>query len=57
MTWIKEKTGPGIYNITTTEEAEKILTSESRVVLAYLNSLTVPSHFLFDPVYLSLVQF
>uniref|UniRef100_A0A7C9EU26 Protein disulfide-isomerase n=1 Tax=Opuntia streptacantha TaxID=393608 RepID=A0A7C9EU26_OPUST len=42
VTWIKKKTGPGIYNITTTEEAEKILTSESRVVLAYLNSLTSP---------------
>ena len=25
MTWIKKKTGPGIYNITTTEEAEKII--------------------------------
>lgn len=42
VTWIKKKTGPGIYNITTTEEAEKILTSESRVVLAYLNALKGP---------------
>lgn len=41
VTWIKKKTGPGVYNITTTEEAEKILTSERKVVLAYLDSLTV----------------
>lgn len=40
VTWIKKKTGPGVYNITTTEEAEKILTSERKVVLAYLDSLT-----------------
>lgn len=42
VTWIKKKTGPGVYNITTTEEAEKILTSNEKVVLAYLNSLTGP---------------
>lgn len=40
VSWIKKKTGPGVYNITTTEEAEKILTSEKKVVVAYLNSLT-----------------
>lgn len=39
VTWIKKKIGPGINNITTTEDAERILTSESKVVLAYLNSL------------------
>ena len=41
MTWIKKKIGPGINNITTTEEAERILTSEGKVVLGYLNSLVV----------------
>lgn len=41
MTWIKKKTGPGVKNITTTEDAEKILTSESKVVLGFLNSLVV----------------
>ncbi|TXG73856.1 hypothetical protein EZV62_002435 [Acer yangbiense] len=39
VTWIKKKTGPGVYNITTLEEAERILTSENKVVLGYLNSL------------------
>ncbi|KAL5565666.1 hypothetical protein UlMin_028830 [Ulmus minor] len=39
VTWIKKKIGPGINNITTIEEAEKILNSESKVVLGYLNSL------------------
>ncbi|KAI9196083.1 hypothetical protein LWI28_020937 [Acer negundo] len=39
VTWIKKKTGPGVYNITTLEEAERILTSENKIVLGYLNSL------------------
>ncbi|KAM0007414.1 putative protein disulfide-isomerase [Helianthus debilis subsp. tardiflorus] len=39
VTWIKKKTGPGVYNITTVEDAEKVLTSEERVVLAFLDSL------------------
>ncbi|KAJ0550948.1 putative protein disulfide-isomerase [Helianthus annuus] len=39
VTWIKKKTGPGVYNITTVEDAEKVLTSEDRVVLAFLDSL------------------
>ena len=41
MTWIKKKIGPGIYNITTLEDAERILTSETKVALGYLNSLVV----------------
>lgn len=41
MTWIKKKIGPGISNITTIDEAERILTSESKVALGYLNSLVV----------------
>ncbi|KAF4356424.1 hypothetical protein F8388_013289 [Cannabis sativa] len=39
VTWIKKKIGPGINNITTTEDAERILASEGKVVLGYLNSL------------------
>ncbi|XP_039037633.1 protein disulfide isomerase-like 1-4 [Hibiscus syriacus] len=39
VTWIKKKIGPGIYNVSTIEEAERILTSESKVALGYLNSL------------------
>ncbi|KAG8387683.1 hypothetical protein BUALT_Bualt02G0046800 [Buddleja alternifolia] len=42
VTWIKKKTGPGISNITTTEEAEHILTSENKVVLGFLDSLVGP---------------
>ncbi|GAV66397.1 Thioredoxin domain-containing protein/Thioredoxin_6 domain-containing protein [Cephalotus follicularis] len=42
VTWIKKKTGPGISNITTVDDAERILTSESKVVLGYLNSLVGP---------------
>lgn len=41
MTWIKKKIGPGIHNITTLDDAERVLTSESKVVLGYLNSLVV----------------
>ncbi|KAA0036960.1 hypothetical protein IC582_028079 [Cucumis melo] len=39
VSWIKKKTGPGIYNITSVEDAERILTSESKVAVGYLNSL------------------
>ncbi|CAN1253205.1 Protein disulfide isomerase-like 1-4 [Linum perenne] len=39
VTWIKKKIGPGISNVTTLDDAERILTSESKVALAYLNSL------------------
>ncbi|XP_072983640.1 protein disulfide isomerase-like 1-4 [Typha latifolia] len=39
VTWIKKKIGPGIHNITTVEEAEKILTAEDKVVLGFLDSL------------------
>ncbi|XP_060174342.1 protein disulfide isomerase-like 1-4 [Lycium barbarum] len=42
VTWIKKKIGPGVYNITTTEDAERVLTSEDKVVLAYLDSLVGP---------------
>lgn len=39
VTWIKKKIGPGVHNITTVEEAEKILGAESKVVLGFLDSL------------------
>ncbi|KAE8733792.1 Protein disulfide isomerase-like 1-4 [Hibiscus syriacus] len=39
VTWIKKKVGPGIHNVSTIEEADRILTSESKVALGYLNSL------------------
>ncbi|GAB4859219.1 Protein disulfide isomerase-like 1-4 [Ancistrocladus abbreviatus] len=39
VTWIRKKIGPGVYNITSTEQAEQVLTSENKVVLAYLDSL------------------
>lgn len=42
VTWIKKKTGPGIYNLTTIDEAERILTDESKVVLGFLDSLVGP---------------
>ncbi|CAL1370565.1 unnamed protein product [Linum trigynum] len=45
VTWIKKKIGPGISNVTTLDDAEQILTSESKVALGYLmgylNSLVV----------------
>ncbi|KAJ8751570.1 hypothetical protein K2173_016815 [Erythroxylum novogranatense] len=42
VTWIKKKIGPGIHNLTTLDEAERVLTSENKVVLGYLNSLVGP---------------
>ncbi|GAU15644.1 hypothetical protein TSUD_109020 [Trifolium subterraneum] len=39
VTWIKKKTGPGIHNITSLEDGQRILTSETKVVLGFLNSL------------------
>ncbi|XP_052185034.1 protein disulfide isomerase-like 1-4 [Diospyros lotus] len=42
VTWIKKKIGPGVYNITTADDAERVLTSENKVVLAFLESLVGP---------------
>ncbi|KAL6508808.1 Protein disulfide isomerase-like 1-4 [Orobanche hederae] len=42
VTWIKKKIGPGLSNITTTEDAEHILTSENKVVLGFFDSLVSP---------------
>ncbi|KAL8171186.1 LOW QUALITY PROTEIN: hypothetical protein V2J09_022990 [Rumex salicifolius] len=40
ISWLKKKTGPGVRNVTTVEEAEKILSTDSKIVVAYLDSLT-----------------
>ncbi|PWA61544.1 PDI-like 1-4 [Artemisia annua] len=37
--WVKKKIGPGVQNITTTEEAERILTSESPIVVGFFENL------------------
>ncbi|KAG5238079.1 protein disulfide isomerase [Salix suchowensis] len=42
VTWIKKKTGPGIYNLTKVDDAERLLTSETKLVLGFLNSLVGP---------------
>ncbi|XP_057474660.1 LOW QUALITY PROTEIN: protein disulfide isomerase-like 1-4 [Actinidia eriantha] len=42
VTWIKKKIGPGVYNISTIEDAERVLTSENKVVLGFLESLVGP---------------
>ncbi|XP_057455445.1 protein disulfide isomerase-like 1-4 [Lotus japonicus] len=42
LTWIKKKTGPGIHNITSLDDAERILTSESKLVVGFINSLVGP---------------
>ena len=47
MTWIKKKIGPSVSNITTVEEAKRILTTKSKVVLGFLNSLVVSFQMLF----------
>ncbi|CAL5432095.1 unnamed protein product [Camellia sinensis] len=39
VTWIKKKIGPGVSNITSADDAERVLTSESKVVLGFLESL------------------
>ncbi|KAL4281114.1 hypothetical protein GQ457_03G043960 [Hibiscus cannabinus] len=42
VTWIRKNTGPGLFNVTTLDDAERILTSRSKVVLGYLNFLVGP---------------
>ncbi|KAK2971653.1 hypothetical protein RJ640_010894 [Escallonia rubra] len=42
VTWVKKKTGPGLYNLTTTEEAGRILAAESKIVLGFLDTLVGP---------------
>lgn len=42
VAWIKKKVGPATHNVTTVEDAERILTSEDKVVLGFLDSLVGP---------------
>ncbi|RDX86517.1 Protein disulfide isomerase-like 1-4, partial [Mucuna pruriens] len=42
VTWIRKKTGPGVYNITTLDDAQRILANETKLVLGFLNSLVGP---------------
>ncbi|XP_020964383.1 uncharacterized protein LOC107613115 isoform X2 [Arachis ipaensis] len=37
----RKKIGPGVYNISTADDAERILTSENKVVLAFLTTLVL----------------
>ncbi|KAI3849768.1 hypothetical protein MKW98_026682 [Papaver atlanticum] len=39
VSWIKKKTGPGVKNVTTVEEAETILAAEEKLVLGFFDSL------------------
>ncbi|CAI9091052.1 OLC1v1025971C1 [Oldenlandia corymbosa var. corymbosa] len=39
VTWVKKKTGPGLKNITTTEDAANILAAGGKVVLGFLDAL------------------
>uniref|UniRef100_A0A0E0MDH9 Protein disulfide isomerase-like 1-4 n=1 Tax=Oryza punctata TaxID=4537 RepID=A0A0E0MDH9_ORYPU len=40
VSWVNKKLGPGVQNITTVDEAEKILTGEDKAILAVLDSLS-----------------
>ncbi|KAL0402380.1 UNVERIFIED_CONTAM: protein disulfide isomerase-like 1-3 [Sesamum latifolium] len=39
VAWLKKKIGPGLNNITTIEEAERILADEDKLVVGFLDSL------------------
>jgi len=41
VTWLKKKASPSIHNITTKEEAERVLSAEPKLVFGFLNSLVV----------------
>ncbi|XP_048497202.1 protein disulfide isomerase-like 1-3 isoform X2 [Beta vulgaris subsp. vulgaris] len=40
VSWLKKKTGHAVYNVTSTEEAEDIFLAETKLVVAYVDSLT-----------------
>jgi protein disulfide-isomerase A1 len=40
VAWISKKLGPAVQNVTTADEAERILTGEETTVLAFLDSLS-----------------
>ncbi|KAL0317469.1 UNVERIFIED_CONTAM: protein disulfide isomerase-like 1-4 [Sesamum angustifolium] len=39
VAWLKKKIGPGLHNVTTIEEGERILADEDKLVLGFLDSL------------------
>jgi protein disulfide-isomerase A1 len=41
VAWITKKLGPGVQNITTADEAERIVPGDDTAVLAFLESLSV----------------
>jgi protein disulfide-isomerase A1 len=41
LAWITKKLGPEVQNLTTADEAERVLTGEETAVLAFLHSLSV----------------
>ncbi|RAL46085.1 hypothetical protein DM860_006239 [Cuscuta australis] len=38
VNWIKKRIGPGVYNVTSTEDAERILAAENKFVVGFLDS-------------------
>ncbi|KAL5733482.1 hypothetical protein ACOSQ2_033174 [Xanthoceras sorbifolium] len=42
MTWVKRKMRLGVYNITTMDEAKRVLAEESKLVLGFLRTLEGP---------------
>ncbi|MCL7048328.1 hypothetical protein MKW94_026612, partial [Papaver nudicaule] len=42
VAWVKKKSGPGIYNVTTIEDAERILNADDKLVMGFLDSLVGP---------------
>ncbi|RZC76927.1 hypothetical protein C5167_001105 [Papaver somniferum] len=43
VAWVKKKSGPGIYNVTAIEDAERILNTDDKLVLGFLDSLVGPN--------------
>ncbi|KAI3929029.1 hypothetical protein MKX01_029558 [Papaver californicum] len=42
VAWVKKKSGPGIYNVTAIEDAERILNTDDKLVMGFLDSLVGP---------------
>lgn len=41
MKWVKSKMGPAVVTISSTSEAEPLLTSDATIAVAYLENLEV----------------
>jgi hypothetical protein len=41
VAWITKKLGPGVQDVTTVDDAERIITGDDTAVLAFLESLSV----------------